>query len=843
MTSTTLLRRAGWRRWLLACMLLAAMMSMGLWRWVAHRSARTEGTETDDARARAVARTGQSSSAQNPVTAGALPASQPSTAAPPRDLGGEFELSGQVTDEQGQPIEEARVLLRPQALTSLEHPVRTTTDAEGRYRLATLPPGLYEVSFSARRFLEHRVDRHTLSASGTLDAVLRPALRVEGRVVDEQGQPISGAEVRLAVPPDAGDWDDSDEYEQFGTLSLEQSGEDGRFVLDAPKRGPWRVSAYQKGYLAAAQEAVEAPTSTLELVLARGATLEVVVVDEQGQPMAGAECQLATDSKWIGEGRQQWTDERGRTVYEAVWEGNYVLSATTPYRELLRVTTQKLELRGRERRQVVLRMPAGWELQGVVVDTQGKPVPGATVRAVPDIVLRPSRTWTPEEWPVVNHSRRLREEWNGETGGVVITGPDGRFVLKHLLPRAYRIKALMPGYKFDAETTGSAVEGDGFYAGLRVPAGGGPVRLVLEWRGLVRGRVVGQGSGPLKSFTVNSREWQTEDGRFEVAVENEGSQVLLTFEAPGLAPTWRQVKLTPGKDVDLGDVVLAEGKPVRVQVVDAEAGGPVERASVLLVDERDSGSSSAGMWSRTGKQGEALLEAVERRPLTVVVRSDEHLEARVPLAAEQQEVTVTLQAGATVQGWIRGSRELVSFGKVLLYDETGVMRYWLDVRDGWYSRRGIAEGHYVARVERFVDEATVFSWQEVRVPGRGTVQLDFMAEKPGSLLVVQLLSEVDQVRLVPGRHPPLSTLAELRKRALRSRPFHKEYGQPLSFHFPALPAGPHTLVAWRVHRDRLEVYQREVEVPVGGSQVVELQPRWQPLPGTVTHSDAVWAVP
>jgi protocatechuate 3,4-dioxygenase beta subunit len=837
-------RRFGRKPWLLVCAVLATLVSVGTWSWMAARRAGPA-----QARVRAGASTeaqsGQPVSGESLAAADVLPARAAREAPAAQDHGGTLELSGHVTDEQGQPLEGVRVLLLPQALTALERSVETTTGGEGRYRLATLPPGLYDVVFSTRRFLAHRVTGHTLTASGRLDAVLEAAPLVEGRVVDEQGRPIVGAHVRLAVPPDQGEWDTVDEYEEFGAVSRDQTAEDGRFVLDPPGPGPWVLSASHRDYLAAYQSEVAAPASGVELVLATGAVLEVEVRDEQGRPVANAECQLSVDGRWISEGEKRWTDEHGRAVYEVVAEGRYALSASTSPQGPLRVTSQKLELRGRERRQVRLQLPAGWELQGTVLDAKGRPLEGATVRAVPDLVLQPMHTWSRkrEQWPVLNHSRRLMDEWYGKAGRAVSTGPDGRFVLKHLLPQAYRLNVSKPGYTLDVEATGSAVEVDGRETGLRVPEGGGPSIVVLAFQGFIRGRVVRQGGGPLTLFTLNAHAVESEDGRFAVPLDDDDAPVVLTFEAPGLAPTWRKVKPTPGRDVDLGDVVLAEGRPVRVRVVDAATGGPVGRASVSLVDERDGFSLSAGEWGLTEEDGVLRLESVERRALTVVVKEAEHLEARVRLEPGQEEVTVVLHAGATVQGWVRDAQGPVRLARAVLYSEAGEWKYELDVREGWYSRQGVAAGRYVVRVTAPDEVAASFPWQEVRVPEGGTVQLDLTAQTQGSVLEVRHPREVDRVRLIPGRHQPPSSLEELRAMVLRGHPYSVEWGQTLAVRFPALPAGPHTLVSWRIHRDRLELHLQEVEVAAGSSRVLELQPRWQPLPGRAIRSEAVWGMP
>ncbi len=828
-----------WKLWLLACSLLG-LGSLGL--WSATRATEVGSSEAAPAMS-AKAPTDPSASVKAPEFTHAPPSGLPPEVAEARDHGGSLVLSGHVVNEQGQPLEGVRVLLLPQALSALEFSVETTTDGEGHYRLATLPPGLYDVLFTARRYLSHRFTGHALSTSGTLDAMLEPAPLVEGRVVNEQGQPVPGAQVKLAFPPDQGDWDDFGEYEKFGTVSWEQTGEGGRFALDASGPGPWSLSAAHPAYLGVYKAKVPAPLSGLELVLPTGASLEVEVVDEQGRPVPDAECQLSLDDEWISGEDKRWTDEHGRALYEAVHEGRYALSASSPRSQSLRLAAQKLELRGRERRQVRLQLPAGWALQGVVVDTQGRPVAGALVRAAPDSIMQPKAWKKINDWPRSNYYRRFREEWSGEAGGEVSTDPEGRFELKHLLPEAYRLTAARPGYTLDAEATGSAVEVDGQETGLRVPVRGGPVRLVLRWQGLIRGRVVQQGAGPLSSFFLNSHKWQSEDGTFVVPLDGQGSRVLLMFEAPGLAPTWREVEVSLGQEVDMGDVVLEAGRPVRVRVVDAEAGSPVERAVVSLHGEGNGESDRAGVWGVTDREGLLVLEAVERRPMTMVVRGTEHLVTRVTLAADQEEVTVTLRAGATLQGGIRTAQGPVPYGHVSLYDETGQWRYKLEVREGWYSRQGVAAGLYVARVSSAWDEAASFPWQEVRVPEAGTVQLDFVARTEGGVLTVEHPEEVEEIRLVPGRQPLPRSLAALRLFVLRSHPYNEGWSHPRSFRFSALPAGPYTLLAWRLHRDQLQVYRHEVEVPAGASRVLELRPQWQPFPEPINSSRNLWNMP
>lgn len=78
-------------------------------------------------------------------------------------------LSGRVTDPAGKPIPEVRV-----AVTELRR--GTTTDAEGRYMIQSLPPGVYHVSFQRLGYAPS-VRRFVLSAgTTTLDIALTESL-------------------------------------------------------------------------------------------------------------------------------------------------------------------------------------------------------------------------------------------------------------------------------------------------------------------------------------------------------------------------------------------------------------------------------------------------------------------------------------------------------------------------------------------------------------------------------------------------------------------------------------------------------------------------------------------
>ena len=124
-------------------------------------------------------------------------------------------LRGRVTDEAGAPLADVRVRIAIPATdmrfvdVSTPHKrLETTTDARGEYRLEV--PGLNErttVSLDAMKPSYRRLVGTLMSggdpksvevgpgAEAEASLILRPALYVAGKVVNEQGRPIPAAEI------------------------------------------------------------------------------------------------------------------------------------------------------------------------------------------------------------------------------------------------------------------------------------------------------------------------------------------------------------------------------------------------------------------------------------------------------------------------------------------------------------------------------------------------------------------------------------------------------------------------------------------------------------------------
>lgn len=154
------------------------------------------------------------------------------------------ELTGQVVDPTGEPIEEVDVSARPLAGTVI-HPLRDFTDADGRFRLTRIPEGTVEVVASqpGRPPTRRSVEVVPGEAATPLRLVLEQGVRFSGRVVGADGEPLEGTQIALVDAEFPGASALLDE----ATPST-HSGPDGRFVLDGVAPGTYRAQLHHQAY-------------------------------------------------------------------------------------------------------------------------------------------------------------------------------------------------------------------------------------------------------------------------------------------------------------------------------------------------------------------------------------------------------------------------------------------------------------------------------------------------------------------------------------------------------------------------------------------------------------------
>ncbi len=289
-------------------------------------------------------------------------------------------LAGTVMNPEGKALAGARVWRLREGETSPRRfiergrpPGRSAdavTEAGGKFRLAGLASGeRLDLVVDAQGHLPAEVSGVVLPLPAPMRVILEPASKASGRVVDDAGEGVAGAEVRLSpqAPPDgvAGV-----PRARQGTLSV-VSDEQGGFLFRQVMSGPAQIDAYASGFAPSAEIAVEVPPAgslkELRLVLKRGAVLAGVISNSRGDPVEKARVQAGRPSTV--------TDTQGRYRLEGVIPGTRRVSVRhSDYNELKTQMDIQPEI---NRGDFVL--TGGWPVAGRTVDEDGRPVAGARV--------------------------------------------------------------------------------------------------------------------------------------------------------------------------------------------------------------------------------------------------------------------------------------------------------------------------------------------------------------------------------------------------------------------------------------------------------------------------------
>ncbi|MDP1822237.1 MAG: carboxypeptidase-like regulatory domain-containing protein [Archangium sp.] len=228
--------------------------------------------------------------------------------------------------------------------------VRTfTTDARGRFE-ARLPLGTSDFVIAAKGFTTQRVDQF-FNPQQVLVLQLKRQGDLTVRALFEE-RPVAGAEVTIG--PEAPVLTDAQGL--------------ARFPLQVASRLALRVT---KGELVGTSSVtiLEGQPRRIDVTLEKGVRMRGVVVDEQGQPRAGARV------RGLGKGKPILSDEAGR----------FTSGLLVPTGELRPVASAEgcadSEYRAIafDEPNVTLTLACGETGSGVVLDAEGKPIEGAVV--------------------------------------------------------------------------------------------------------------------------------------------------------------------------------------------------------------------------------------------------------------------------------------------------------------------------------------------------------------------------------------------------------------------------------------------------------------------------------
>lgn len=349
----------GRRAWIIGVVGIGALLALGVWWMGRGSSARAKGEEADPHRA-----------AEQRQRATPEDVDTPDVREPDEPIGA-LRLEGQVLDEAGAPVGDAMVAI------STRPPRTTRSQADGSFAFDQLTPRGFTVqarTATAMGSVEHRLT----AESDPAIVRMRRATRVHARVMNEEGQPIAGAEVSAL-------WDR--ELEELTPFAITDAA--GEATLDALPGSPVLravAAGYAPGGARALQDVSERGEVSVEIRLGRGVTISGRVIDEHKRPIAGASVfalEMGGAFDLDAPRNTVHSDREGRFRLAVMPRGGFlVLSASSPQHTEGRPTPLDRiakDLSSGDVTGVELTLRTAGAMAGLVVLPSGAPAPFATV--------------------------------------------------------------------------------------------------------------------------------------------------------------------------------------------------------------------------------------------------------------------------------------------------------------------------------------------------------------------------------------------------------------------------------------------------------------------------------
>lgn len=308
------------------------------------------------------------------------------------------------------------------------------TDGGGHFTLRGLGAGPFvvEAETAGADGLPARARRGGVLPGGPpLELTLRTPLHLAGRVVDEQGRPVSVFSV-VARQEVMGEFLSVTVAYRRGSFA----DEEGRFVLEGLTAGTWEVTVEGEGLVSPGPVPVELPSeeaTSLRLPTVRAAAVSGVVRAAGRAPVPGARVHLsARTAGWqvqddpFPDERRTTTDEAGRFLLDGLVPGKLALVAEAEGHGPS--TTLDLELQpGELREDASIVLTRGGTLVGEAYDREGEPARRYLVLAF--------------QMP----------EFSQIMGG---TDGEGRFRIEHVPPGSYMVLAMDPRAEIEVTEEG-----------------------------------------------------------------------------------------------------------------------------------------------------------------------------------------------------------------------------------------------------------------------------------------------------------------------------------------------------------------------------------------------------
>ncbi len=582
-------------------------------------------------------------------------------------------VSGRITSKiDGKPLAGARVWISKGG--------KSIASKDGNYRIDARRTGENRLWAAADGFATALMIM-TVSSGQQLTGVdigLVPGVDISGKVVDEKGNPVKGAEVRTSMNHSGMESVKTDVQGEYRYNGLDPSR---KYTMVAEHPGlmsGWiEVSAGQPGKL-------EVPDIVLRHRV--GVTVSGRVVNEPGEPVGGAEV-FAGRAPYMSNRIKTKTDAEGRYTIENVIEGeSFVIVKGKGYgAEMQRVRI------GRDKDiQLDFTLKPGKGIAGKVLDADGKPIAGVHIAVGAWYNSRPI------------HDTTIWAQ----------TDADGHFRFANL-----------PEIK--DTVLNAAVMKDGYSRidGIIITPGSTDMEFVMRSSGKIAGKVVdAHTTKPIPSFTIklafprldpgedvlthgmaaswgDGYSYVSSEGKFLASEFVLGCVYRLTAMAEGYIPTTiERVATSASPKADDLVIELERERMLTGIVTDARTGALVENASVWLFNAdypmivspwsnvgrggtESVRSGTDGSFAIGGGSGENFLYADHPQYAPAVVGP-----IGIQAGGDLPPVAIRLGEGGKVTGYVKSGTEPVSGGRMDIALTGGIIN--LEVSEPHRASRG-----------------------------------------------------------------------------------------------------------------------------------------------------------